>query len=434
MMQVLNIINSILTTFLLVLLSYKVAFFVIGLFFKKTYKKTKRYHNYAILIAARNEEKVIGQLIDSINNQDYPLSMLKIYVVADNCTDSTAKIAAEHGAVVFERFNKTQVGKGYALDYLLNKIKDLKSEFEPEGYFIFDADNLLMPNYIKEMNNAFDSGEVIVTSYRNSKNFDTNWLSAGQAISFMRECRFVHTPRALLNTSTFVSGTGFLVSSKIMNTETGWRYRRLTEDIEFSIDGIINNHKVAYCDSAEFFDEQPETFKASWNQRMRWQKGFYQCFSGYGFGLMKNLLVNFKFSAYEMLLFISPIPTISFVWGLAYNVCSWIDWFITPVVDAVGLPQAFTFSYGLLLSSAAIAILEAGALMITERKRIHCGFWKKVLYTITYPLFLATYIPISIVALFKKVKWTQIKHEDSVSINEIMNDKDDENVSQIIVK
>lgn len=75
------------------------------------------FHRYGVVIAARNESMVIGNLIRSIQNQTYPSKLIDIFVVADNCTDNTAQIARQLGAVVYERFNKEQVGKGYALDF-----------------------------------------------------------------------------------------------------------------------------------------------------------------------------------------------------------------------------------------------------------------------------------------------------------------------------
>ncbi len=68
-------------------------------------------HRYAVLIAARNEENVLGGLLDSIRAQNYPSELVDIYVVADNCTDTTAEIAYAHGAYVYERFNRARLEK-----------------------------------------------------------------------------------------------------------------------------------------------------------------------------------------------------------------------------------------------------------------------------------------------------------------------------------
>ncbi|HBV51616.1 MAG TPA: N-acetylglucosaminyltransferase, partial [Clostridiales bacterium] len=100
-------------------------------------------------------------------------------VVADNCTDGTAEAALAQGAHVYRRFHNTRIGKGYALDFLIQNIYGDFGKQYFDGFFVFDADNLLAENYITEMNKIFSEGFRIVTSYRNSKNYGDNWISAG---------------------------------------------------------------------------------------------------------------------------------------------------------------------------------------------------------------------------------------------------------------
>ena len=180
-----TIINSV-GNFISNLYDYRIIYKIIGLFSTRKFKKAKNNHKNAVLVAARNEEAVISKLIESIKKQDYPEELIDIFVVADNCTDKTAIIAKESGAVCYERFDEEHKTKGFALQYLVECIsKDYGIEAY-EGYFIFDADNLLDKNYVKRMNDSFDSGEKIITSYRNTKNFDTNWISASYAIHWLR--------------------------------------------------------------------------------------------------------------------------------------------------------------------------------------------------------------------------------------------------------
>ena len=164
--------------------SYQLFYVLVPIFKKAKPHKEVKLHRYAVLISARNEEAVIGHLIDSIKSQTYPSELVTTFVVADNCTDSTAKIAADAGAVVYERFNKNQVGKGYALDFLTERINEDYGEEFFDGFFVFDADNLLDKHYIEEMNKTFSDGYNITTSYRNSKNYGDNWISAGYALWF----------------------------------------------------------------------------------------------------------------------------------------------------------------------------------------------------------------------------------------------------------
>lgn len=427
-MKVMELINSILGLTFTILYAYKFFMGAIGLFFKKKFPEAKQDHTYGVLIAGRNEEKVIGQLINSIQTQNYDKSKLRIFMVADNCTDSTASVARaaaekypEVECVVYERFNKEVVGKGYALDFLLENIKRDYPEYIPDAFMIFDADNLLDKNYIYEINKAFDNGARIITSYRHSKNLTTNWVSATTGMSFLRECRFLHTPRALLNTSTFVSGTGFTISSQILNVDTGWKYTALTEDIEFSINNIARGEKITYCDDAIFYDEQPITFKGSWNQRMRWQKGFYQCFKGYFGKLFKTIFSKNGFASYEMLLYIFPFVPITIIWNVIYLTYAAVYSFTADIAPGTTLPIV-SIAIGLLIGLAVtyLSIFAYGMLiLISERKRAKTTFWQKIGFSLMFPVFMLSYFPISIVALFKKVKWKQIPHVDSRTVEDI---------------
>ena len=209
-MNILKTINTVVALIFMICYFYQFVYIAIVIFFKnkKTYPKGTP-HKFACLISARNESLVIGDLIDSIKNQTYPSELITTFVIADNCTDNTAEIAREHGAVVYERQNKELVGKGYALDSLIKSItKDYGDEFD--GYFVFDADNVLDKNFIDEMNNTFSDGHEIVTSYRNSKNYGDNWISAGYALWYLRESRYLSHARSIVNSSCAVSGTGFL--------------------------------------------------------------------------------------------------------------------------------------------------------------------------------------------------------------------------------
>lgn len=364
---------------------------------------TAAAHTYAVLICAANEEAVIGDLIASLRRQTYPQSRLHVFVLADNCTDGTARVAREAGATVYERFDRTHVGKGYALAALMEHLRrDHPAGFD--GYFVFDADNLLAPDYIEAMNRTFSEGHDIVTSYRNSKNYGDNWISAGYALWFLRESRYLNGARHKLGTSCAVSGTGFLFSRAVADEMGAWRYHTLTEDIEFSVDQICRGRKVAYCAGAELFDEQPTDFSQSWHQRIRWSKGYLQVFRRYGGALLRGSLRG-SFSAYDMTMAIMPAFVLSTV-SIAVNL----------TVGVIGAVRGDDI--GILLQSIAqtvgnmsLTLFVVGAVTTaTEWRRIHTTAAKKVLYALTFPLFMSTYIPIAIAAVFAKPEWRHIDH------------------------
>ena len=367
-----------------------------------------RPHRYAVLIAARNEENVISGLLDSLRAQTYDMSLVTVFVAADNCTDSTAAIAREHGAVVYERFNHVNVGKGYALDFLLQHIgADYPEGFD--GYFVFDADNILSPDYLERMNESFSAENEIVTSYRNSKNFGDNWISAGYALWFLRESRYLNHARFLLGTSCAVSGTGFLFSRRVLEETGPWPFHLLTEDIQFSVDQVTRGRKIAFCPDAVLYDEQPTTFRQSWNQRLRWSKGYLQVFRGYGAKLLRGAARG-SFSCYDMAAAIMP----AFVLSATAIVCN-VTAAVLGAVHGEDLTIAL-WSVGQMLLNMYLTLFVLGAITtVTEWKRIHTKAVKKVLYAFTFPLFMFTYIPISFAALFSKGEWKPIEHRVSAA-------------------
>ena len=92
-MEIIITICGIIGTVWTVLMAYKAIFVIVGVFAYRKFPKAKKEHKYGICVAARNEDKVIGNLLESIANSDYNLDQITVFVVADNCTDDTASVA-----------------------------------------------------------------------------------------------------------------------------------------------------------------------------------------------------------------------------------------------------------------------------------------------------------------------------------------------------
>lgn len=374
----------------------------------KIKEKVFRFHTIGIVISARNESRVIANLIDSVRASDYPQSMLKIFVVADNCTDNTAEICRNKGCIVFERFNQQQVGKGYALNYLFTKLHSEEyKDIVPEAYIVLDADNTIKPNFITEINKVYDNGYEMVTSYRNSKNFGTNWITSGYGYWFLHEARHLNNSRMILHTSSTILGTGFLISSALVKEFNNWEFFMLTEDVQCTMEYVLKGGKIGYCDTAEVIDEQPETFKQSWKQRERWCKGYYQTLGKYGFSLVKNSFKNF--GCWDVFTNIAPMLIIAIsvtIVTIVSAVVSLIIWDMAALLClAIQLAIVLSSLYGVMFSIAL-------TINMTDWKKIQMPTRKKILYMFTFPIFMATYLPIAISAIFKykKVKWDPIQH------------------------
>ena len=427
-MEVLKIINNTILALFIIIYSYQLLFVPVSLLGraverakrkKGSLSKPPALLRYAVLICARNEEAVIGELIDSIKSQTYPIELVTTFVLADNCTDATAEAARGHGAIVYERQDTKHVGKGYALGYLLARIgEDYGDIFD--GYLVFDADNILMPDYIERMNEMFAGGKYeIITSYRNSKNYADNWISAGYGLNFLRDACCHNHARSLLGTSCFVSGTGFLFSRRIKNKIGGWTYHMLSEDIEFTADQITSGVQIGFCRAAEFFDEQPTDFIQSWHQRMRWSKGYLQMYRKYGKKLILGFLCG-NFACFDLTMSTLPAMLLSFV-GIVANV--------TLAVAGSLLGDNIMIAVESLAESSVRAYLTLYALglliTLVEWKRIRTTAAKKLLYTFTFPLLMFTYIPIAFTALFARVTWKPIKHSVTGRTESLISTRDD---------
>ena len=382
-------------------------FYVLVVLTRKAPKQTaKKNHRYAVLIAARNENAVIGDLIHSIRVQNYPQELIDIFVIADNCTDNTAEVARNMGCHVIERFNKEQVGKGYALTYLLDQMNESGASDPYDAFFVFDADNKLDKHYIEEMNKGFQAGFKILTSYRNSVNLSDNWVSSGSALWFIRESRFVSASRMWLGNSCHVGGTGFMFSQEIMRRNNGWKFHLLTEDLEFTMDSVLHGDRIGYCGTAILYDEQPVTFAQSWRQRLRWSKGFLQVFRYYGPALIKRAVRERDFSAVDFTLLLCPFTVLGIarvLLGMLFAACGFVTW-QSQLNSLTGWTSGIVIS---VIGMMGLAVLT----IVAERDHVGATNKELLAYVLAFPIYMLSYVPISFQAVFAKSEWKPIEHK-----------------------
>ena len=409
---------------------YNVFYLFLGLFApKKTYKETENRYRYGIIVCARNEEKVIGNLIDSINSQSYPREYTEIFVVADNCTDSTAEICRSKGCTVYERHDPEHARKGYAMQYLFEQIKRDRGIESFDGYVVFDADNLLHPEFITELNKAFDTGAGVVVGYRNTKNFDRNFISAGYGIHFMRSVVTYHRPRVWLHTSTHIAGTGFVIASRLL--KDGWKYTCLTEDTQFTLNSVAAGEYIAFCEDAEFFDEQPYELRVMARQRIRWIKGRMYSFFTTFWGLFKGIFTKGLkgFSCYDMICYDFPgstyyafrqllIPPVKFILSRL-----WALFVGSAAVSAHSPRRTLWIALWVIiepyLRSYLRKFIKGALVVLRERPHIRCSGAKLIFYTLAFPWFDTVGPFLAVAALFARAQWKPIKHDAAISIDQL---------------
>ena len=368
-------------------------------------------HKFILILPAHNEEAVIGNLISSLKELDYPKDLYDIQVIADNCTDNTEKIARDMGAKVFVRTetDPNKKTKGYALQAFLKTLLSDKN-MDYDAFCVFDADNIVDKNFLNVMNKHLCQGEEVVQGYRDIKNPTDSWISAGYAIFYWMMNRFYHLARYNAGLSPLINGTGFMVKFDAIR-ETGWNTNTLTEDIEFSLKTIIQGKKLGWAVDAICYDEQPVKFGPSWSQRSRWTMGHIQCLREYTGELAKAANENKTLMNLDGLLYMFgsiPMFIISIVL-LVINAIVYLNKGMTSTAFAINILRFVVPTFFLPIGVALL-------IMILDKKPI-AKMWKGLLM---YPVFLGSWLLINFKCLFQKnTTWDKIEHTRNVKIDDI---------------
>lgn len=411
--EILRVISRVLAALVCICYLYQIVYLFVPFLIKRRPHRQAAMNRYAVLIAARNEQAVLPYLLDSIAAQDYPQELVDVYVIADNCTDQTAALAREHGARVFERFDTKHVGKGYALSFLLDNMRRAGVLDTYDAFLVFDADNLLRPDYISQMNRTCSDGFEAFCGYRNSKNFSHNWISSGYALWYIHDSVHLNQSRMLLGTTCAVSGTGFGFTRALLDKCGGWSFFTLTEDIEFDTWCATHGVRIGFCPDAMLYDEQPVTLRQSWQQRTRWVQGGIQVSFKYGLDLLRGICSGGRvgYASFET-------ATLS-LWGYGVSALATglaiICTFLTERWPGVFL------ALGGAVAGMYLSMLLVGALtLLTEWKHINGTTGRKITSMFTFPLFMMTYIPVAVSALFRPFRWQPIAHTVAVPVGSVM--------------
>ena len=376
--------------------------------------KINKNHKFMAIIPAHNEEAVVGNLIESLTKQNYDKNLYDIYVIADNCTDNTAKVAREAGAIVYERFDETKKTKGYALDWFLNK--KIQENADYDAFFVFDADNIVHPNFIKAMNKKLCQGEEVVQGYRDIKNPSDNWITAGYALFYWTMHRFYHLARYNLGLSPLLNGTGFMVKFDVIKPEGGLKTVTLTEDIEYSLKRIIKGKRLGWSTDAIVYDEQPTSFKQSWSQRSRWTVGHMQCIKEYTKSLADAAKENKTMMNFDGFLYIiGSIPM--FVLTLVLLGTN----FLMYAGDGMTKTELIINILRYLIPTFLLPIGTALRAMLLDRRPI-----KPMIKGLAcYPLFMGSWLLINFKCLFKReTTWEKITHARNIKIGDVGEESD----------
>ena len=361
---------------------------------------------FAVLIAARNEELVIGPLINSLLMQDYPPELYDIWVIPNNCTDNTALAARRFGAKVLECPVPVSC-KGDVLRFAYSALRGRGYD----AYCVFDADNLAHPRFLAEMNNAFLAGARAAQGYRDSKNpYDTP-VSGCCSLYYWMMDRFHNGGRGGLGLSAMLGGTGFMVSARLLEKLGGWNTRTISEDLELTAQCVLAGERVWWVPKAITYDEQPLDFAQSVCQRKRWASGTIQVARAYlgaagrrpdrGEGLLARLDLG------ATLL----IP--------AYQAAMAVQFLCALLTAALGcqrlvqVPAAMLGAGAASLALGALGSTLAVFLVLTVEGKWDRRLWRAVP---VYWLFLLSWVAITLGSFVKQTTvWEEIRHTRSIS-------------------
>ncbi len=426
---IINIIFAVISALLGIYLFHFIFFAISATFHHRKYPISDEKCRYGIIVSAKDEEKVIGRLINSIKQTDYPLDKIEIFVIAHNCKDQTAQIARSLGAKVIVDNNANEKTLGLAYKYAFEHIENISSY---DGFIFFNADNVVSKDYFDKLNDAFIyyHKKDVVSSLRHSLNVEDGLIPSLYNYYFSTSCLLAFSGRNNLNVSGRITGCGFVLPSSYL--ADGWNYLSITEDIEFSAANVCKGRTIRFCYDAVFYDEQPTDLKTVWNQRIRWAKGQQIISKKYFLIVFKSLFskehknkvslfvsltfhsfivltVMVLFLAQIILLLLSPIFNVSIYDAFLYwdhSASFFYNMFLS-----FNTGYLFTFVKSIVfffLNSylTAVAVLISGR---SKNKDFNKG--KMFVSFFIYPLFLALQFPMEIIALFKKeIKWKKIDH------------------------
>lgn len=408
--MVLTVVFIVVQVLLAIIAVYQFTLSMFGFKKNKSRPKQKPQKSFAVLVAAHNEEKVVGALIENLKAMDYPAELFDIFVICDNCTDGTADIVREHGVYACERTNDKLRGKGFAIEWMLKELWAMPRQYD--AVVMFDADNLVNHDFLSLMNDDLCADYKVIQGYLDTKNPEDSWVTAAYAITYWYCNRLWQLSRTNLKMSNFLGGTGMCFDSQLLK-DMGWGATSLVEDLEFSMRCVKRNVNPVLNYDAKVYDEKPVSFKASARQRLRWMQGHFNVARNYFFpliwaGIKERNLTKIDAAIYSISVYNTLI-------GFLLTVVLWID-LIVPA-DNVIISIYSAMPIWLVTIIIAASVLQFPAAMIFEKIKS----WKMFAHLFTLPFFLISWWPITFYAFFTQNNkvWSHTEHTRAVRIEEV---------------
>ena len=228
-----------------------------------------RRRRFAVLIPAHNEASVIDRVIRSVREQTYPARGLDIFVVADNCTDATATIAREAGAIVHERVDAVDRAKGHALRWLLPHVRE---HGRHDAYIVVDADSILSSEFVAQMDARLQAGSRVIQAHYRVLNATASPTSALREAALASLHYLRPRGRAALGLSCGLKGNGMCFDAAVLDKH-GWSSVGLAEDVELHLALVRAGIRVDFAPEATVSADMPTNLGDAASQNLRWEAG-----------------------------------------------------------------------------------------------------------------------------------------------------------------
>jgi 1,2-diacylglycerol 3-beta-glucosyltransferase len=225
---------------------------------------------FMIIIPAHDEVNVIRATINRLQTLAYPSQLFSIHIIADHCSDMTAEVARQAGAIVHERNEGPRSGKGAALSWLFQRI--LKEE-QCDAVVIFDADTRVDSQFLRVMDWRLAQGDQVIQGQHIIRNPKDGWYPALTSAMFLIDNRFQNLGRSNLGWSAKNMGDSICFRAEILR-KLGWG-EGLTEDYNLRVQLLLKGLRIVYEPAAMGYGEAPINWTRAWAQRARWLRGTY---------------------------------------------------------------------------------------------------------------------------------------------------------------
>jgi cellulose synthase/poly-beta-1,6-N-acetylglucosamine synthase-like glycosyltransferase len=393
-----NAVLSISTSLLLIICAFFLIECIASRFTKTSNENIENWQNtqVSIIVPAHNEATVIGSTLETLTSALKPQDSL--IVVADNCNDSTAEIARAKGAMVIERYDSENRGKGYALDY---GIKFLTSQ-APDVVIIIDADCTVHPNAIARLTECAIATQkpvqatYLMTTAKSSKS------SKELLAEFAYLMRNLVLPLGLKNLgqSCSLKGTGMAFPWHIIS-KANLANGHIVEDLKLGLDLAIAEDSPIFCPEARVTSYFPQQSQATKSQRTRWEHGHLEMIRTYLPLLVKETVCQKRFDLLinALDLCVPPLSLLVVIWLGVMTVSS-----LFTLVGASWIPVIISATAGLCFLTAILTAWSGFATEILPLNQL-----------LTVPFYVLKKIPVYLQFLIKPQNIWIRTERDSVS-------------------